>query len=234
MASAELGGLQVIKIVAIDDDPSVLRFVRRALESEGFRVAGTTDSLEGLRSAMIERPALVLLDVGVPGLSIDALLAALLLDAPERKVIVLGPSSQVSDRVRALFPEAIDFLPKPFGLADLLARVRHRTANVGAQEFVPDPNYIISGDLRLDLRKRRLTSATRNVDLSQREFALMRHLLRHRGRVCTRTELLAHVWGYAYDPGSNVVDVTIARLRTKLYDLHIETVRNVGYALREA
>ena len=225
------GGQELIKLLVVDDDPSVLRFVRRALEAEGYRVASTTDGLEGVRAALIERPAMVLLDVGLPGLSTDALVAAMLLDAPERRVLVLGQSSTVSDRVRGFFPDALDFLPKPFGLADLLARVRHRTANLDTPDLAPDPNYIISGDLRLDLRKRRLTSATRSVDLSQREFALMRHLLRHRGRVCTRSELLAHVWGYAYDPGSNVVDVTIARLRTKLYDLHIDTVRNVGYIL---
>ncbi len=226
----------MIKILVVDDDPSVLRFVRRALEAESYRVSSTTDGLEGVRTALIERPALVLLDVGLPGLSTDALLASLLLDAPERRAVVLGPSNTVSDRVRGLFaqPDPVDFLPKPFGLADLLARVRRRTVNLETGDVAPDPNYIISGELRLDLRKRRLTSSTRNVDLSQREFALMRHLLRHRGRVCTRSELLAHAWGYAYDPGSNVVDVTIARLRTKLYDLHIETVRNVGYSLREA
>ena len=226
----------MIKVLVVDDDPSVLRFVRRALEAESYRVSSTTDGLEAVRSALIERPALVLLDVGMPGLSTDALVASMLLDAPERRALVLGPTSTVSDRVRGLFgdPDSLDFLPKPFGLADLLARVRHRTVNLDATDVATDPNYIISGDLRLDLRKRRLTSSTRNVDLSQREFALMRHLLRHRGRVCTRSELLAHVWGYAYDPGSNVVDVTIARLRAKLYDLHIETVRNVGYSLREA
>jgi DNA-binding response OmpR family regulator len=226
----------MIKVLLVDDDPSVLRFVRRALEAESYRVSSTTDGLEGVRTALIERPALVMLDVGLPGLSTDALLASMLLDAPERRALVLGPTSTVSDRVRALFPQTdpVDFLPKPFGLADLLTRVRRRTVNLESADFAPDPNYIISGELRLDLRKRRLTSSTRSVDLSQREFALLRHLLRHRGRVCTRTELLAHVWGYAYDPGSNVVDVTIARLRTRLYDLHIETVRNVGYSLREA
>jgi DNA-binding response OmpR family regulator len=222
------------QLLVVDDDPSALRFVRRALEARSYRVGTATDGLEGVRSAQIERPALVLLDAGLPGVSTEALLAALLIDDPGRHVIVLGVASSVSDRVRAIFDDRVDFLPKPFGLADLLARVRHTMTQVEVIETPPNPDYIISGDLRLDLRKRRLTSATRSVDLSQREFALIRHLLRYRGRVCTRTELLAHVWGYAHDPGSNVVDVTVARLRIKLYDLHIETVRNVGYALREA
>jgi len=224
----------MITLLVVDNDPSVLRFVRRALETRSYRVATATDGLEGVRTALVERPSLVLLDAGLPGASTEALLAAMLIDAPERNVLVLGPSTTVGQRVLALFPDRVDFLPKPFGLADLLARVRYRTAQADVPDLLPDPNYLISGDLRLDLRQRRLTSPTRKVDLSQREFALIRHLLRHRGRVCTRTELLAHVWGYAQDPGSNVVDVTIARLRTKLYDLHIETVRNVGYTLREA
>jgi len=221
----------LIKLLVVDDDPSLLRYVRRALEAEGYRVVSATDALDGLRVAVTERPALVLVDVGLPGLATDAIVAALLLDRPSRRVLLLGPPGSVSSQVRGWFADGLDFLPKPFAMADLLARVRRATADAEPADPATDPNLIVSGELRLDLRERRLTSSTRSVDLSQREFALMRHLLRHRGRVCTRTELLAHVWGYAYDPGSNVVDVTIARLRTKLYDLHIDTVRNVGYIL---
>ncbi len=96
------------------------------------------------------------------------------------------------------------------------------------------PNELHAGPIKLDLRTRRLSNGSREVDLSQREFALMQHLMRRAGSVCTRAELLSDVWGYAFDPGSNVVDVTVARLRGKLRDLHIETIRNVGYVLREA
>jgi len=224
----------MIQLLVVDGDLSAARFVRRALEARGFRVISTADGLEGVRSAQLQHPSVVLLSADLPGVSTDALVAALLIDDPKRAVIVLGPPTSVSERVLGLFPGSVDFLPKPFGLADLLARVRIRTAQRAVADATPDPNYLVSGDLRLDLRQRRLTSSTRSVDLSQREFALIRHLLRHRGRVCTRSELLAHVWGYAYDPGSNVVDVTIARRRTKLYDLHIETVRNVGHSPREA
>jgi two-component system copper resistance phosphate regulon response regulator CusR len=89
----------------------------------------------------------------------------------------------------------------------------------------------VFGDLRLDLRARRLELGADSIELSQREAAVLQHLIRRRGEVCTRTELLSEVWGYAYDPGSNVVDVTIARLRSKISALRIDTVRNVGYAL---
>lgn len=223
----------MVKVLVIDDDPPILRFTRRALEADGYQVLSASDGTEGLRLAVTQQPALVLLDVALPGLSGQAVLAALLADTAQRRVIVLGGSGEVREQVRNLDPSAVDFLPKPFAMADLLARVRHRLR--GLEQISQEPlDELVSGTLRLNLRTRELYSSTRHVELSQREFALMQHLMRRRGSVCTRSELLSQVWGYAFDPGSNVVDVTIARLRGKLKDLRIETVRNVGYALQEA
>lgn len=221
------------KILVIDDEPGILRFIRKALESEGFTVLVATDGADGLRLAAEHRPSLVILDLVLPGLSGTAVLAALLTDRIDARVLVLSAIGDVQARVRCLDAGAVDFLPKPFALADLLARVRTQLLEAGAEERSP-LDELTCGALRLDLRSRQLHSSTRHVELSQREFALMRHLMRNAGAVCTRTELLSEVWGYAFDPGSNVVDVTIARLRSKIKDLRIETVRNVGYSLQQA
>jgi DNA-binding response OmpR family regulator len=222
----------VPKVLVIDDDPPVVRFVQRALQSEGHEVVVALDSADGLRLTVRHRPQLVLLGTGLAGLSTNAVLAALLADDTRRDVIVLGSYTDVGEKVRNLCPSSVDFLPKPFPTAVLVTRVRQRLRGV------PSPGEpateVVSGDLRLELATRRLFSATRFVELSQREAALMQHLMRHPGKACSRAELLSEVWGYAFDPGSNVVDVTIARLRSKLKDLRIETVRNVGYALRPA
>jgi DNA-binding response OmpR family regulator len=221
------------KILVIDDEPGILRFVRRALESDGYTVLTTTDGAEGLRLASQQRPDLVVLDLVMPGLSGNAVLAALLADESTPRVLVLSAVGDVQARVRCLDAGAVDFLPKPFAVAELLARVRSRLREVANAGPALDEE-LHCGPLRLDLRTRRLHSGARHVELSQREFALMQHLMRHAGLVCTRTELLSEVWGYAFDPGSNVVDVTIARLRSKIQDLRIETVRNVGYSLQPA
>ena len=169
----------------------------------------------------------------MPGLSGGAVLAALVAQDPACKVVVVSAQDDVDGKVRCLDAGAADFVAKPFAVAELLARVRLRLRATKATEKAPE-SELQYGSLRLDLRTRRLSTGGREVDLSQREFALMQHLMRRAGDVCTRAELLSDVWGYAFDPGSNVVDVTVARLRGKLRDLNIETIRNVGYVLREA
>lgn len=220
------------KILVVDDEPAILRFIRRALESEGYAVFTASDGAEGLRLVTEHRPALVILDLVMPGLSGTAVLAALLTDRNDARVLVLSAVGDVLARVRCLDAGAVDFLPKPFAVTELLTRVRSQLRAAGAEDQAAEE--LQCGSFTLDLRTRQLYSTTRHVELSQREFALMQHLMRNAGTVCTRAELLSEVWGYASDPGSNVVDVTIARLRSKIKDLRIETVRNVGYSLRHA
>jgi DNA-binding response OmpR family regulator len=221
------------KVLVIDDEPAIVRFLQRALESSGYGVHSATAGAEGLRIAAEQKPDLVVLDLAMPGLSGTAVLAALVAQDPSLRVIVVSAMDDVEGRVRCLDAGAVDFIGKPFAVAELLARVRSRLRSVAPVEGVV-PNELHAGPIKLDLRTRRLSNGSREVDLSQREFALMQHLMRRAGSVCTRAELLSDVWGYAFDPGSNVVDVTVARLRGKLRDLHIETIRNVGYVLREA
>lgn len=221
------------KVLVIDDEPAIVRFLVRALDSSGHVVLSAHDGAEGLRLAAEHRPDLVILDLVMPGLSGAAVLAALVAQDPACKVVVVSAQDDVDGKVRCLDAGAADFVAKPFAVAELLARVRLRLRATTSTETAPE-SELQYGALRLDLRTRRLSTGGREVDLSQREFALMQHLMRRAGDVCTRAELLSDVWGYAFDPGSNVVDVTVARLRGKLRDLNIETIRNVGYVLREA
>ncbi|MDQ1293803.1 MAG: two-component system, OmpR family, copper resistance phosphate regulon response regulator CusR [Actinomycetota bacterium] len=230
------------KILVIDDEPGVLRFIRRALEMEGHSVVTAADGAEGLRLAVDLQPSLVILDLMLPGVSGRAVLAALLADVRPTRVLALCGPDDVPVRIRALDAASVDFLPKPFSLNGLLAHVRIRLRQDRTEALRQEPaceqtvpeQELFCGTLRLDLNTRRLHAQNRSVELSQREFALMQHLMRRAGRVCSRAELLSEVWGYAFDPGSNVVDVTIARLRSKIKGLRIETVRKVGYALQPA
>ena len=218
------------KILVVDDEPGIVRFVRRALEAEGHAVVIAHDGPQGLALAAQHLPDMVVLDLVMPGVGGIGVLAALTAESPRSRVLVLSAVGDVQARVRCLEMGAVDFLAKPFAVSELVARVRARLQDGGRAA----PDELVSGSLRLDLRSRRLSLGERSVELSAREYALIRHLMLHSGTVCSRAELLSEVWGYAFDPGSNVVDVTVARLRAKIQGLRIETVRNVGYALQPA
>ena len=230
------------KILVIDDEPGIVRFVRRALENEGHTVLTANDGTTGLHVNAAHDPDLVILDLLMPGISGFGVLAALLTERPQARVLVLSAVADAQARVRCLELGAADYLMKPFAIAELLLRVRNRmrdsqyrlpTQATAGPNNRAQPAVLTYGAMRLDLQARRLEQGDDSIDLSQRECAVLQHLIRKRGGVCTRTELLNEVWGYAFDPGSNVVDVTIARLRSKIQALRIDTVRNVGYALHE-
>jgi DNA-binding response OmpR family regulator len=230
------------KILVVDDEPGIIRFVRRALEAEGHTVITANDGSTGLRLSSEQNPDLVILDLLMPGLSGFGVLAALMAERPQSRVLVLSAVGDAQARVRCLELGAADYLMKPFAIAELILRVRNRMRETprgpsgsaaNGETSRAQPGVLTYGTLRLDLHARRLSYGDDSIDLSQRECAVLHHLIRKRGGVCTRTELLSEVWGYAFDPGSNVVDVTIARLRSKIRSLRIDTVRNVGYALHE-
>lgn len=217
-------------ILVIDDEPGMVRLISRALELDGHTTRGAFDGMAGLKAVGEQRPDLVVLDLLMPGVSGLGVLGAMAADYPGTKVVVISATGEVQARVKCLELGAVDFLGKPFEVSELLARVRSRlrqTASVAAVE-----NELVRGEVRLDLRSRQVHTPQCSIRLSAREFALMRHLMRQAGAVCSRAELLSEVWGYQFDPGSNVVDVTMARLRAKVSDLPIETVRNVGYRLQ--
>lgn len=220
------------RLLVVEDEVRLSRFVERALRAHGFGVDVAGTGTDGLARALDEPYDLVILDLMLPELSGADLLTRLLRERPEQRVLVLSAVPDVETRVRVLDLGAQDFLAKPFAVTELVARVRARLrSEPPAVEAVRASPWLEVGDLRLDLRRQTLVAGERRISLSQREFTLLAHLMQRAGEVCSREELLAHVWGYTFDPGSNVVDVYVRRLRAKIHVQRIETVRNVGYCL---
>jgi DNA-binding response OmpR family regulator len=222
----------VAHILVIDDEPELVRFVARALEAVGHEVSSATDGAVGLGLALSDSPDLVILDLVMPGVDGRNVLRALHAARPECRVLVLSAEADVGARVELLEAGATDFLAKPFAIRELLARVRARVSNGDGS----DPGRLVLrvGPISLDIQSRILDVDGRRESLSQREFMLLRHLMSRPDRVCSREELLGEVWGYAFDPATNVVDVCVARLRHKLRRDLILTVRNVGYQLQSS
>jgi DNA-binding response OmpR family regulator len=218
-------------IMLIDDEPEIVRFVRRGLEAEGYQVSQATDGANGLLRALTEPTDLLILDLLMPGVDGRTVLGALLAHDPTRRILVLSAAADVQTRLGCLESGAVDFLAKPFSMRELLVRVRLRLA-----EPVHDSDQLTLrvGNLLLDLGRQQLLVSGRECDLSHREFLLLQHLMRKANAVCSRQELLSDVWGYEFDPGTNIVDVYVRRLRVKLANDSIRTVRNVGYQLRSA
>jgi len=214
------------KILVIDDEPRILDFVARALTSAGYAVSSRSDGLSGLDAAIEGSFDLVILDLRLPGISGEAVLAKLRAERPRQAVIMLSGMSDVADKVRLLNLGADDYITKPFASPELLARVVARLRALGEQADGP---VLEVGRVVLDHKRRTVDVGTGPVQLTDREFRLLSELMRRPGVVCTREELLAEVWGYWFDPGSNVVDVVVRRLRRKLGDGLVLTVRNVGY-----
>ncbi|MGY1916306.1 response regulator transcription factor [Blastococcus sp. HT6-30] len=218
------------RVLIAEDEPRIAAFVEKGLRANGFVTAVVGDGLSALDRARSGDFDLVVLDIGLPVLDGFAVLRALRAERCAVPVIVLTARDSVQDTVAGLEGGADDYMPKPFRFEELLARVRLRLA--GARET--EVTVLTVGELSLDLRTRRADVAGRTVDLSAREFALAETFLRHPGQVLAREQLLSHVWGYDFDPGSNVVDVYVRYLRKKLGADRIETVRGMGYRLTSA
>jgi DNA-binding response OmpR family regulator len=218
-----------MRILLIEDEVRIQAFVRRGLEAEGYGVVAAQDGLDGLSRARSGEWDLVVLDLLLPGLSGLRVLQELHRERPQLPVVILSARGDLRTKLKGFEMGASDYVSKPFSLDELLARVR-----VQLRRPVPiDDDQVLSrGGVALDLARRQARVGDLVADLSDREFRLLHHLLLHGGEVISRERLLAEVWGYAFDPGSNVVDVCVRRLRRKLGpDAPIETVRNVGYRL---
>jgi DNA-binding response OmpR family regulator len=218
------------RVLVIDDEPRLLMLMQRLLSAANYEVTAASTGSKGLHEATTGRYDLVILDLMLPDLPGETVLEHLLAARPDAKVLVLSSVSDIARRVGVLDNGAVDFLAKPFAGAELLARVRARIKPV----LLPtngSSRFLIGAGLELDVESCELHVDGKRIELSQREFVLLSHLLRRTPAVCTRQELLAKVWGMEFDPGSNVVDVYVRRLRTKLTTNRIETVRNVGYRL---
>ena len=217
------------RVLLVDDEPRIVSFVSRALSAEGFQVDSALDGIRGLELARTGRYELVVLDLLLPGQDGVSVLQDLMESRPDQRVLVLSALSDVNSKVRCLQLGASDYLPKPFSLAELLARVRARLRQPASG---PDDRFLNVGGVRLDLVRRAADVGDGTVAVSGREFLVLQHLMLKRGEVCSRQQLLADVWGYSFDPGSNVVDVCVGRLRAKLGPDVIETVRSVGYRIQ--
>jgi len=196
------------------------------LERDGHSVAVAATGAEAIRLAAEEDFALVVLDLILPGTSGLDVLRTLLADRPGQRVLMLSAIGDVATKVQCFTDGAVDYLAKPFAMAELVARVRVRASEPPATSF---RRWLSVGSVVLDLQRRTATVDGRSIELSQREFVLLNHLMQRADQVCRREDLLADVWGYTFDTSSNVLDVYIRRLRTKLDPGWIETVRNVGY-----
>jgi DNA-binding response OmpR family regulator len=221
----------VARVLVVDDEPRIVSFVSRALSAEGFQVDGVHDGIRALEMARSGSYELVVLDLLLPDLDGMSVLQRLMEARPDQRVLVLSALSDVETKVRCLELGASDYLSKPFSLAELIARVR---ARLRQPSVGPHRRFLSGGPFTLDLSRRTVERNGRRVTLSEREFLLLEHLMRQGGEVCSRQRLLADVWGYSFDPGSNVVDVCVGRLRSKLGGDVIETVRNVGYRFNAA
>ena len=218
------------KLLVVDDEPRVVSFLTRFLVAEGHSVVPAEDGLVALEKLREHTVELVLLDMVMPrcsGLHVLGELAQA--DRPGPPVIVLSAVNEVAARVQALDRGAVDFIQKPFHAAELIARVRRHLIHVPAQRTGSHDRFLNAGGIALDLDRRRARGAGFDVVLTQREFGLLAHLMRRRGDVCRKDELLHDIWGLEFDPGSNVVEVCMRRLRTKLGEAPIETIRGVGY-----
>jgi DNA-binding response OmpR family regulator len=222
-----------VEILVVEDEEVIADFLSRGLEAEGYEVTVVGDGIAGERLALSGAADLVVLDRMLPGRDGIDVLGAIREKKPLLPVIMLTAKAEIADRVEGLDLGATDYVTKPFAFEELLARIRSRLREAGDAS----QTTLEAGGIRLDLLSREASRGKLRVRLPEREANLLAHLLRHAGRVCSREEILAAVWGYDHDPGTNVVQVYVGYLRRRL-DLPddpvpIETVRSVGYRLRE-
>ena len=219
-------------VCVVDDEPSVLRLLSRTLRDGGLTVDLAESGSAGLVMAARRRYDLLILDLMLPDVDGVTVLQQLRADLPGLQVMVLSAADDAANRVRCLDLGACDFVGKPFDVPELLARVRTRLRSAPATNG-PDQSLRV-GEVTLDRGRHTLRVGARRVPLAPREFRLLEHLMSRVGEVCTREQLLRAVWGFDFDPGSNVVEVYVSRVRTKLPTDMIETVRSVGYCFLPA
>jgi two-component system, OmpR family, response regulator QseB len=219
------------QILIAEDEPRIAAFIDKGLRAQGFTITIAVDANEALNLAQANEFDLMILDLGLPGGDGLEVLESLRGQGIQTPVIILTARDDINDKLAGLNGGADDYMTKPFRFEELLARIMLRmkpkpTANTG------DELILAAGNVVLNLRTRRATVENQEIELPSREFILAETFFQHPGQVLTRQQLLDRVWGYDYDPGSNVVDVYVGYLRKKLGSDLFETVRGVGYRLR--
>jgi DNA-binding response OmpR family regulator len=217
------------RILLIDDEPGILNFVSRGLRDAGYTVDVAADGEGGLTAALGPPYDLIILDLLLPDLGGIDVLRRLMRQHPGQPVIVLSALSDTPSKVSSLESGADDYLAKPFSIEELLARVRARLRDARSH-----PTRLNVGGLTLDLISRGAQGEFGRVQLAEREFLLLRELMSCAGETVSKDRILASVWGYRFDPGSNVVDVYVRRLRAKIGGEAIKTVRGEGYRIDKA
>jgi two-component system, OmpR family, response regulator len=222
-----------VRVLMVEDDATIADFVSKGLAEAGHVVDVASDGERGVELALKGRYDAAIVDVMLPRLDGLALIDRIRARGVSTPVLILSARRTVDDRVKGLQAGGDDYLTKPFAFAELLARLQ---ALVRRSTGQAEPTRLSLADLSLDLLSRRSERAGKSIELRPREYALLEYLLRHQGRVLTKTMILSHVWGYNFDPGTNVVDVLVSRLREKI-DRDFEpkllhTVRGVGYVLK--
>lgn len=217
------------QILIIEDEERIAAFVLKGLRAAGLTGQWAANGMQGIDLAMSGDFELIILDLGLPDMDGFDVLDSLRGSGSKLPVIILTARTSIGATVRGLESGADDYLAKPFRFEELLARIRLRLRRPDESETVA--SRITQGDVSLDLHTRRATVGNREVDLSAREFALVETFLRNPDQVLSREQLLSRVWGYDFDPGSNVVDVYVRYVRAKLGAQRIETVRGMGYRL---
>jgi DNA-binding response OmpR family regulator len=218
----------VSRVLIVEDEPRFASFLEKGLAANGYTTMVVEDGRSASAVASDEEFDLMILDLGLPDMDGLEVLRVLRRRGLELPVVILTARDDTQDKVSGLDAGASDYITKPFSLEELLARVRARLRD----ESRVEPTVLQAGDVVLDLRTRRATVAGETAPLTAREFTMLETFMRHPDQVLSKEQLLSHVWGYDYDPGSNVVEVYVGYLRRKLGSDLIETVRGMGYRLR--
>ncbi len=224
-----------MRILLIEDDPEIARFVVRGLKRESFAVDHAENGEDGLHLALTEDYDTAVVDIMLPRLDGISLVRKLRSAGRNTPVIILSAKRSTEEKVEGLQSGSDDYLAKPFSFTELLARIQ---ALIRRATGTPETTRLRVGELHLDLLKREVTRAGRTIILQPREFALLEYLMRNAGRVVSKTMIIEHVWDYNFEPQTNIVEVSISRLRNKIdrdFDQPmIHTIRGAGYVVKES
>jgi len=224
-----------MRVLVVEDDKKIASFVVNGLKQSGFAVDHCADGEEGLIMARATSYDAAVIDIMLPKLDGLSLVQTMRKEERRTPVIFLSAKASVDDRVKGLQSGGDDYLTKPFAFSELLARVQ---ALIRRATHSAEPTRLSVGELTLDLLTREVIRGGERIELQSREFSLLEYLMRHAGRVVTKTMILEHVWDYSFDPQTNVVDVLVHRLRSKVDKdkerKMIHTLRGVGYVVKPA
>jgi DNA-binding response OmpR family regulator len=221
-----------MRLLVVEDDAKIASFISKGFKESGFAVDHYGDGAEALTYALSEPYDAAIVDIMLPGMDGISLIQEIRRKKVTIPVLILSAKGSVDDRVRGLRSGGDDYLVKPFSFVELLARIE---ALVRRGSNVVEPSSLTVADISLDLQTRKVTRAGKALDLQAREFALLEYLMRNAGRVVSKTMILSHIWDYAFEPQTNVVDVLVCRLRNKIdkgfSKGRIKTLRGLGYVL---